>query len=68
MSLILFSVRSMKLKEPLPRILVRGSYDFFAVSFWHVKTKNFSLSDTKVLEMVQDFGGVVNFFWQWYEK
>jgi hypothetical protein len=57
MSLILFSARSMKLKEPLPRILVRGSYDFFAVSFWHIKTKKFKP------ERYKSFGNGARLWW-----
>ncbi len=62
MSLILFSTRSMKLKEPLTRILITGLRDFFAVSFQHIETKKLSRSGTKVWGTVQDFGRVEIFY------
>ncbi len=68
MSLILFSMRSTKLNGPLMRIHVEGSLDFFAVSFWHVKTKNLSLSHTKVWGMVRDFSRAVYIFWEPYKE
>jgi hypothetical protein len=52
----------MKLNEPQMRIIIRGSLDFFAVSFWHVKTKKISLSGTKVWGTMRDFCGATKFF------
>jgi hypothetical protein len=48
MSLILFSMRSTKLNEPLMRIHVEGSLDFFQFHSGLLKPKNLSLSGTKV--------------------
>jgi len=68
MSLILFLMRSMKLNKPLRRILIRGSLDFFAASFWHVKTKKFKPEQYKSLGSSARFHWCRKIFGEQYEK